>query len=180
MTPHRHSLLVLLVLAASACDIDSDSVFPIAEPTDEAMLLPDAAVEMFHGLYSIPVDDPALKPFATVAIYNIRRVAADGQIELTYPIPAVLTGLRQDVVLTGSSAGNELSGPAGQSSCISHETRVECDMLLGGLEFDQEGLRVGLQQIGLLPDEIEARLRVAELFQADPIGVLTIEKTNLP
>ncbi|MDH3726912.1 MAG: hypothetical protein OER77_05230 [Myxococcales bacterium] len=129
------------------------------------------------GLYTVPVDDASLSPFATQPVRLDWR-ERNGEFRLNYDFPEELTGISQRVSFEGRAAQDgsiELTGDLGSASCSADPTGsgFVCTERFPQIQFDLERLERDFEQRGLPALEIARRLEVASIFQSDPIGVLT-------
>ncbi len=129
------------------------------------------------GLYTVPVDDPSLSPFATQPVVLDWR-ERNGDYRLDYDFPEELTGISQRVSFEGQAAQDgsiELVGDLGSASCSADPTGsgFVCTERFPQIQFDLDRLERNFEQQGLSPLEIARRLEVAAIFQSDPIGILS-------
>lgn len=129
------------------------------------------------GLYTVPVDDASLSPFATQPVLLDWR-ERNGKYQLDYDFPEELTGVSQRVSFEGQPAQDgsiELAGDLGSASCSADPTGAGfvCTERFPQLEFDLARLERDFEQRGLPAIEIARRLEVASILQSDPIGVLS-------
>lgn len=148
---------------------------PSNQAGPDAGAISDEAIKV-DGVYSVPVDEPALEPYASQPVIVDWR-ATNGQYRMDYDFPADLTGLSQRVAFEGrlTAAGSiELSGDLGTASCepSASGSGFRCTERFPQMEFDLERLQRELERRGLSPEEVARRLAVATFFESDPIGIL--------
>ena len=140
--------------------------------------VPDGQVAPPHpdilgAVYSVPVP-PELEPYASYPLEGVSLCRLDGGLELGYSLPALLLGKKTRVSFQGglnaATGTYELSGADGTASCSIAEGQWICHEAFVGLVVDLA--EVAKETEGLDPVEAEARLKVAELFSIDPIGIL--------
>ena len=129
------------------------------------------------GVYSVPVSEPSLEPFASQPVVVDWR-ETNGRYRMDYDFPSDLTGVSQRVSFEGSLTGDgtiQLTGDLGSASCESDPlgTSFVCIERFPQLAFDLERLERDFERRGLPADEIAQRIEVARLFQSDPIGILS-------
>lgn len=129
------------------------------------------------GIYSVPVTDASLEPFASQPVVLDWR-DSNGEYRLDYDFPAELTGVSQRVAFEGVRAPGgtiQLTGALGSASCEPSSSGAElvCTERFTQMAFDLERLERDLQRRGLSAGDVERRLEVAAFFQSDPIGILS-------
>lgn len=139
-----------------------------------APVAPGSDAELREGTYTVPVV-PELESFATFDVGDVRFRQRDGQLELSYELPALLVGERQRLSFRGSNAADAagnvvLSGDSGTATCNTEQGLVRCDEVLPGVVLDADKLERELSAFE--PEERAARRAIAEQFSVDPIGVL--------
>lgn len=156
-----------LALFAACGDSDPDSNIDPGE----------AEAVTIDGVYSVPVSDPALEPFASQPVVLDWRDSG-GRYRLDYDFPSDLTGTSQRVSFEGARdpAGMiQLTGALGTATCeaSSSGSGFICTERFPQMTFDLERLQRDLERRGLPENEIARRLEVATFFQSDPIGILS-------
>ena len=129
--------------------------------------------------YYVPVPD-ALEPFATYPVEGVRFEREGTDVEIRYRFPRWLNGKGDGIVLEGTMAAHTtefavLVKDMGSGMCERQANRFECYEHLPNLDVDREKAEREMSDAGLGRDEIEQRLRVTDLFQADPIGILEFD-----
>ncbi|MDH3199478.1 MAG: hypothetical protein OEM15_01160 [Myxococcales bacterium] len=184
-------IVVMLLSLAVACGESGDPSLSATGAGGGDGAIPDATASVgdggtgggedgfvtVDGLYTVPVDDASLSPFATQPVLLDWR-ARNGEYRLDYDFPVELTGLSQRVSFEGQAQPDgsiELVGDLGSASCSADPTgaRFVCTERFPQLEFDLTRLARDFEQRGLSAIEIARRLEVASIFQSDPIGVLS-------
>jgi hypothetical protein len=160
---------------ASAADSAPADAPPSAATADSPA--PDRPVGAAPGAerasYHVPVP-LELEPYSHFELGDLRLRARGSDWELEYTLPELLVGGHQSLSFRGSSDGAgdyRLLGEAGQVTCQSLGTSMECSEVLSRVELDREKLQ---RLLAALPaEESAARWAVAGRFSDDPIGVLT-------
>ena len=129
------------------------------------------------GVYSVPVSEPVLEPFATQPVAVDWR-EANGRYRMDYDFPTDFTGVSQRVSLTGRLTADgtiELAGDLGSASCEPDPSGIGfvCTERIPQMRFDLERLQRDFERRGLPAGEIARRIEVASFFQSDPIGILS-------
>lgn len=183
--------IALLLLAAcgdtSAVDLtgDGDAAVP-NEPGMDAGVDPgnesmggepsDGEAIRLDGVYTVPVTEPSLEPFASQPVVLDWREANE-EFRMDYDFPTDLTGVSQRVSLEGGLTREgtiELAGDLGSATCTPDASRTTfvCTERLPQMAFDLQRLQRDFERRGLPSSEIARRLEVARVFQSDPIGIL--------
>jgi len=184
-------IVVMLLLLAAACGESGEPSISNTGAGGGEGSIPDAAAPVgdagtgggedesitVDGLYTVPVDDASLSPFATQTVL-LDWGERNGEYRLDYDFPEELTGISQRVSFEGQTAQDgsiELVGDLGSASCSADPTGAGfvCTERFPQLEFDLDRLERNFEQRGLSALEIARRLEVASIFQSDPIGVLS-------
>jgi hypothetical protein len=66
----------------------------------------------------------------------------------------------------------------GSGVCERAGQRIVCTESLPNLDVDREKARERMRESGLSRDELEQRLRVTDVFRADPIGIVEFELSS--
>ena len=183
-TRTKLTALLLLVACGDASQPALDPGVGPDEPSpDDPPAMPadagergEAEAVRLDGVYSVPVDDPSLAPYASQPVVLDWRDGND-QIRLDYDFPTDLTGVSQRVSFDGVRAADgtiELQGELGSATCepSAPAGTIVCTERFPLMTFDLERLQRDLERRGLTTEEIARRLEVAALFQSDPIGIL--------
>lgn len=165
--PMRRWLLALCgALVSAGCGGEADR-----EDVDESAAAGTVATS-FRGTYVVPHVDPALAPAATYPVTVKVKELAGGAVRMHYTLPPELVGVPQDVDLVGSASGG-MSGPAGRADCRADvDANTECRETLSGVRVDLQQVKAALEARGVTASEQDAKMKVAERFGIDPIGVL--------
>lgn len=175
--------------AASAPEADAASAPDIEVPESSGPLpcLPCTAAETYEykgaGIYEVPLvpESGELAEAAVTIVQEAQLHVSAGEVILEYDLPAELTGVVQQVELTGDLPdGAEpllLTGPAGTATCYLENFSpgafdLFCLEELPGVAIDRAALEALLESRGLDRDVIDAHLEVTDLFIEDPIGIL--------
>lgn len=181
-----HRMLgIALALVAACGDGDVPDLAPnggdAAVPNDRE---PDAGTDpgdseavRLDGVYSVPVGDPGLEPFASQPVVVDWR-DANGQYRMDYDFPTDFTGVSQRVSFTGRLSGDgtiQLAGDLGSASCEPDPsgTGFVCTERFPQMRFDLDRLQRDFERRGLPAGDIARRIEVASFFQSDPIGILS-------
>lgn len=187
---HKEFLIIVsLLLLAVACGDSGEpglsntgaggtggSIPDATAPVGGAGGVEDGSITV-DGLYTVPVDDASLTPFATQPVLLDWR-DRNGEFRMDYDFPEELTGISQRVSFEGRAAQDgtiELLGDLGSASCSADSTGsgFVCTERFPQIEFDLARLARDFEQRGMSALEIARRLEVATIFQSDPIGVLS-------
>ncbi|MCC7541489.1 MAG: hypothetical protein IT379_35050 [Deltaproteobacteria bacterium] len=169
----------LTVLALAACgDDDAGATRDAAPPSDappgtDASGLPPIVIEGRLARYDVPVTDAELAPFAQYQVTDAEwTITSRGDRKLQYTLPADLVGTPQLVELEGPDSGApwSLTGevPGTTADCVLDGPHVVCTEHLPGIVVDLPMLEARVAAGTLAPE----RLRVAQVFAPDPIGIL--------
>lgn len=165
----------------SAPELGTDGEGEPAVFNDPAM---DAAIDpgddeaaRLDGVYSVPVTEPSLEPFASQPVVVDWR-ELNGQYRMDYDFPTDFTGVSQRVSFEGGVTREgtiQLLGDLGSASCEPDALGIGfvCTERFPQMAFDMERLQRDLERRGLPADEVARRIEVATFFQSDPIGILT-------
>ncbi len=126
----------------------------------------------------MPVPE-ALAPFAELAVEPIEVRLRDAELELRYPMPALLLGEARNVSFRGTlNAQSEylLEGDYGSATCTVAGGVFRCDEVLRDMKPDADKLAEALSQLS--EPEARGRRAVSERFAVDPIGVLSFDMTR--
>jgi hypothetical protein len=160
-----------------------------ATPTNSTLLgerTPDQLDTVWTGTYSVPVPAEDLE-LVDAARYDVGAIAghvvdtgATRSLEVSFTLPAALLGADATIVLAGplpsaeALAAGELvavSGFDGAGTCALAPT-LACDISYYQASVDLVAVKNHWIDRGATSAQISARLRVAQLFDADPLGVL--------
>lgn len=186
MTHNTHRLLGLVLALVVACgdnnvpelatDGGSDAAIP-NDPGDAATDPGESEALRLDGVYSVPVTEPSLEPFASQPVVVDWR-ETNGRYRMDYDFPTDLTGVSQRVSFEGSLTRDgtiQLFGDLGSASCEPDPlgTSFVCAERFPQMAFDLERLQRDFERRGLPAHEIAQRIEVASFFQSDPIGILS-------
>lgn len=127
------------------------------------------------GQYQVPVQEEALKEFAIFPLKVKISKNQKGQ-KLTYKLPMEIVGRPLEVKLhiSETPTGLTLKGPLASGDCRRIEAKTECKMVYSdNLKINPADVESFLQNRENAPAEFEQRKAVAEIFAADPIGILS-------
>lgn len=173
-TSPPHAALAGLVWLLAACGDGGarGSIPGVAGAAGAADGRPEGAI------YRVPVP-PALRPWASYPVEEVELEREGADIEISYPFPRWLSGDSDEIVLQGVYSdrpeGFPVTAEQGSGTCTHTGARFECRESLPGLEVDREKARERMLDAGLSTQEIEQRLEVTRIFEADPIGIFEFE-----
>lgn len=169
--PRAMRLLLCSVLAMTAACAADDP--PSGDPVPTAS-------GSYAGAYAVPV--PAeLEAAARYPVEHVDWAVAGGVATLHYDLPEGLVGGPVSITLAGPIAAGDtsvtLSGEDGVGTCAAVGTIVTCaeEFAALALPMDQGVIeaRAAAEYRGPLAD----RVAVSNLFEAEPLGVLTFDVT---
>lgn len=134
------------------------------------------------GRYEVPLDPEhaELGDAAFTPVFGARLRIDEGQVSLSYDFPLELTGVDQSVDFDGPLPEGDgplvLAGDPGTATCSIRNVDgpsfdIHCFEELPGVDVDVAALETLLEERGVAPAEIAARIDVAKLFSEDPIGI---------
>ncbi len=137
----------------------------------------NAAGVRMNVLYSIPVEDASLEPFATFE-FRIKLLASTpGLRQFKYDLPVELDGVGQDILLTESAPGI-FSAPNARALCNTTGD-LECKITYRNLSFDAAKAERAIDNLYIgQPSMILGRKQVGLVFRQDPEpgGVLKVRR----
>lgn len=173
--PSARALACVVWLAACGDDArtgDDAATAADSPPTSDAAGLPPIVIAGRLARYDVPVS-PELEPFAQYQVTDAEwTINSRGERRLQYTLPLDLTGTAQLVELEGIDSGapwqlvGEVAGTTAE--CVTDGPHVVCTEHLPGVVVDLAALEARVAA-GSLSAE---RLRVAQVFAPDPIGIL--------
>lgn len=129
---------------------------------------------VFAQTYEVPVDGSnGEAEYAHFELKNFSVVQDGNTMKLKYELPLEITGVLNEVELSGvldGSAVATLSGELGKATCSL--TTSTCKIRYENLQLDAGRAQSLLQSMNLSPAELSARLSVGLQFRADPIGIV--------
>lgn len=133
----------------------------------------------FRGTYVVPTAPGSLAAAATFAVPEVEWTISGGVAELAYDLPLGLVGKDVRVTFSGpyqDGATSQLVGPPGTAACDAAAASVSCFEEMGGLKPLAPDLAV-VEQLAAVEYAGPAadRVQVAQLFAADPIGVVEVD-----
>ncbi len=172
MKPLRRAAAVTAWLALACTDAD-DRLDASNSPLD-AGIEPGELTE--NALYFVPAPE-ALAEWATYPVPRVRLSRGGDRVKIEYGFPRWLAGIRQPIALEGApaTAGTTFdvtAGSLGSGFCTQTGESFECYEMLPGISVDRTQAEVFMWEDGLAEHEIQRRLRVTDVFAADPIGIL--------
>jgi hypothetical protein len=128
--------------------------------------------------YRVPVPE-ALSAWATYPVEEVEFERSGSRLQIRYPFPRWLSGDSENIELEGVAPAGaeafEVTADQGSGRCTRTGSRFECLETLPGLEIDRDKARERMFDAGLAATEVEQRLEVTRIFEADPIGILEFE-----
>ena len=129
------------------------------------------------GTYNVPVQEETLRPFSTFPI-RVKLRSNDKHSTLNYELPMEISGrnIELEFQIETSEFGYRLTGPLGIGECNKKFSQVICKMEYNkDLNINLNEVNQYLKSTGSIPNELEQRQTVAQLFSVDPIGILSFE-----
>jgi hypothetical protein len=131
-------------------------------------------MDITGAVYSVPVPSE-LEAFASYPIGDVSLCQLGSALQLGYSLPALLVGKKTRVSFQGgydtTSGRYEMTSADGTASCGRVGADWTCNEAFTGLEIDLT--EVAKEAEALPAAEAAARVDVAQLFQGDPIGILS-------
>jgi hypothetical protein len=128
--------------------------------------------------YRVPVPE-SLSPWATYPVEKVEFERSGSRVKIRYPFPRWLSGDSENIELEGVAPAEadvfDVTAEQGSGRCTRTGSRFDCLETLPGLEIDREKARERMSDAGLAATEVEQRLEVTRIFEADPIGILEFE-----
>lgn len=136
----------------------------------------EASTKIYSTRYSVPVSDD-LKQFSEFSISIEQSIdTTSRQVSVKYKLPTELTGTDDMLMFKGKVSESgllELSSAYGYMRCdISNMCAVAYDK--NQLKFDHDKIKSSIELGSKNPQEISARLKVAQKFRDDPFGILIL------
>ncbi len=131
------------------------------------------AARPIRGSYEVPVSAD-LKSFAT---YPVKFEADNYQQDpntIVFPMPSTLIGVEQNVKMSkvpGQTTAWE--GPNVDGNCETIGRYFKCTIAFKALAIDQTKVEAAIRSTYQSDQEIAGRLRVADSFGSEPIGIIT-------
>jgi hypothetical protein len=130
------------------------------------------AARPMRGTYEIPVQDPALEPYAKFPVkFKSEQYESDPN-SLEFPLPEELVGTPTTIRMEKTDpATGTFVGEGAEGGCERSGRMLICRMAFSGLPFDPAAsdalidARFGVAEAGF-------RKKVAEVFRSQPIGIL--------
>lgn len=141
-----------------------------------------AAAQSGDALYVVPVESHLADVATLPMVEGDFRVDGERMI-LSYKLPEDLVGDEPVVnVMSGLAAPDErgfiaLTGGRGEAACLHSLAGLTCAMRLAPVTHDVERVRNLLTTKYADDARLADRIRVAEIFAADPIGTLSITRS---
>jgi hypothetical protein len=179
----RISLLGLLVSSLVGCatgEPDSSEALQQVATSHPATPIP-TTTGSFGGSYVVPAPN-TLSSAAVFAVPEIDWTVLNGVATLHYDLPVGLVGGDVSVSLTGTLATGasslSLTTGSGTGSCSADGSIVTCSETfgdLGTMPVSTAAVQTAATQDGVSPS---ARVQVANLFGADPIGTVRFDMSK--
>lgn len=144
-----------------------------------ALFAVDQASAALMGVYSVPVQDEKLKPYATFPSHAIEVKKSGDQVAIEYYLPGELVGTYTEINFEGtvkSDGSAELTNPEGTMTCASLKAPFTCKMKYSNLKIDPQAVEKYLKTVSKSPEEFKARMIVAGGFGSDPVGILDVNE----
>ncbi len=126
--------------------------------------------------YKVPVKDSRLETFSQFSMsVKVRTVGTVEEFE--YELPLELTGESVEISITGLN--DKFSGDLSAGECKLQETGRVCQMNYNkNLPLVKEKVDSYLRAQNFSPEELSARLQVADSFMLDPVGFIQFPKAK--
>lgn len=125
-----------------------------------------------RGYYEVPMDGP-LKEFSTYPVKFKADEYSTNPNTVNFPLPATLVGEQLFVKMTKMSGStNAWSGPNIDGTCDLIDRTFTCNVKFNNLQIDPIKVQAAVQSNFSNPAEMAARLKVAERFGVEPIGII--------
>ena len=131
-------------------------------------------VSQNQGVYSVPVNDKSLEPFANFSVIITQR--RDGnKVFINFKLPAELVGTEKEIILEGIQRSDELKliGEYSEGICKLKDDLQVCSLKYNSaLNINKLEVSNYLRMRNLSSTELQMREEVALQFSNDPIGIL--------
>lgn len=131
------------------------------------------AARPMRGIYSIPVEDPALEPYAEFPVKFRSDVYDSDPNLLEFPLPVELVGVPTTIRMEKQEdpAAVTYVGDGAEGTCQRSGRWLVCRMSFTGLPFDPAAAEAAIDaRFGA--GEAPLRKQVASVFRSQPIGIL--------
>ena len=136
--------------------------------------------------YRVPVS-PLLAPYAQFQLQGFELSHQGSRLSLKYNLPLELMGKSVEIKMSGvigttsgatsgaigKRAHYFLNGPHAHATCVSSSSGQSCQVKYKNLPMDSQAVDTFLQATAQSSEEYQARTQVAQIFGADPIGVVS-------
>lgn len=125
------------------------------------------------GAYAVPVE-PELLPYAAFAV-DITMTRDGNAVALSFELPDTLTGYATELTASGLIDANGPSVVEGANVRGTCEVTpaLRCELSYEALTVAPEAARNAWIARGVGGAELEARVRVSQIFRDDPLGILS-------
>ncbi len=126
-----------------------------------------------RGFYSVPVQEPELKPHAEYPVkFKADSYEAD-PTQLEFPLPVELVGQPVTIQMqTVDPAAGAFAGAGATGNCQKLGRTLECRIEFTGLPFDAAAAEAAIDA-RFAPGEARLRKQVSAQFRSEPIGILS-------
>lgn len=125
------------------------------------------------GLYEVPVG-PELASYASYPVSCSADKYKVDPTRLQFPLPSALVGEEMYLEMKKAADGSNLwSGPNVSGTCQTVGRYFKCQLKFEGLAIDPLKVQSAINAEFQSPEEKVGRLKVAERFSGEPIGILT-------
>lgn len=126
------------------------------------------------AVYTVPVQDPALKPYATFSVVSISYGQFQDPDSVSFALPIELTGTTRAFLMSRDPVDpNQWSGEHVDGVCKKESGKLRCQVEFHDLAIDSAQVKITLASKFSNPAELKSRIAVAEHFSHEPIGVFT-------
>lgn len=137
-----------------------------------AILMTVFTVSSAFAGYTVPVGERTeLAPFARFELPDYKLEINNGRATIQYTLPLALTGTPVHIQASGSARSTDalvMTGPFADITCNATQCRVGYQ----AVNIDRDARENFLREISKTETEFQMRLKVARIFDADPIGTI--------
>lgn len=124
--------------------------------------------------YRVPVTDPRLLPFASIACEPHAPGYFISDKEIRFELPQELTGSEKKFALVRGE-NHRWIGDGAAADCLEEDKKITCRLKFRDLDIDMDEVKTFLREKYSDGEELRARIALAFQFSGEAIGELTIE-----
>lgn len=137
---------------------------------------PAGRIDEGIALYTVPTDDPELKPFSLFQVpTRLERDARGAIVRVSLVLPETLVGHVQSFSLepTGEKGeeGEKWVGPGVTATCGAAQDAFTCALTFPGVSVDAAAAAKALAASGLPQVALGKTMEIVRRFARDPVGV---------